>query len=149
MTRSDHEEAERLGRQRARQWPALAAVFITQQATFFSVDQDAPLVRTVDWVKSAGWLMLTLVLLAALWTGGFWLKRREVRELMNDEVTRAHRADALALGFLLAMLMAAGIYIATFFEPVEVRMALHIVLTAGIVTALIRFGLLERRAYRG
>ena len=149
MTRSDHEEADRLSRRRARQLPALAAILITQQATFFSVDQDAPLVRTVDWMKTGGWLALTLVLLAALWTGGYWFRRREVRALMDDEVTRAHRADALAFGFLLAMLVTAGVYVTTLFEPVETRMALHVVLTAGIVTALLRFGLLERRAHRG
>ena len=149
MTRSDHEEADRLSRRRARQLPALAAILITQQATFVSVDQDAPLVRTVDWMKTGGWLALTLVLLAALWTGGYWFRRREVRALMDDEVTRAHRADALAFGFLLAMLVTAGVYVTTLFEPVETRMALHVVLTAGIVTALLRFGLLERRAHRG
>ena len=149
MTRSDHEEADRLSRRRARQLPALAVILIAQQATFFSVDRDAPLVRTVDWMKTGGWLALTLVLLAALWTGGYWFRRREVRALMDDEVTRAHRADALAFGFLLAMLVAAGVYVTTLFEPVETRMALHAVLTFGIVTALLRFGLLERRAHRG
>jgi Na+/proline symporter len=149
MTRSDHEEAERLGRRRARQWPPLAAILLAQQATFFSLDEPDRAMRTVDWVRAGGWLALSLVLLAALWTGGYWFKPRAVRALMDDEVTRANRASARALGYLLAMLVAIGLYLTSLFEPVEMRLAMHTVVSAGIATALLRFGLLERRAYRG
>jgi hypothetical protein len=148
MTRGDFEEAERLGKLRARQWPMFAVLFLCQQASFFAVDNERH-VRTVDWVKSVSWLVLTGVILAALWTGGYWIKRREVRALMNDEVTRAHRADALALGFLLAMMATIALYCISFFEDVPARLALHTITSAGLVTGLIRFGMLERRAHRG
>ncbi len=148
MTSNAFAEAERLGRRRARMLPGFAAIFVTQQAIFFTSDAPDRL-RTVDMVKTGGWLALTLVLLAALWTGGFWFKSREVRALMDDEVTRAHRAQALSLGFLAAMLAAVALYLTTLFAPVDSRTVLHAILSIGLATALLRFGLLERRAHRG
>ncbi|MCW3837492.1 hypothetical protein ACFQ1E_14990 [Sphingomonas canadensis] len=148
MNTNDLAEAEMLGRRRARMWPALSAIFLFQQMVFFAHPDAGQPQRMVEWVRVSAWLMLTLVLIAALWSGGYWVKRRAVRALMNDEVTRANRADALALGFLLAMLAAVALYVAAMFEPVPVRAALHVVLSTGIASALIRFGLLERRAYR-
>lgn len=149
MTAADLAEAERLGRRRARAWQVFALLFVMQQAVFYSANEPPRLVRPVDFVRTGGWLALTLVLLAALWTGGFWLRRREVRALMDDEVTRAHRADALALGFLATMLAAVGYYLVGVFEPTGAREALHGVVTIGIAVALLRFAVLERRAYRG
>ena len=107
---SDVEQAERLGRRRARMLALLAVIFLTQQISFFASESEraSAAVRTVDHVKFGAWLVLSLVLLAALYTGGFWLRRREVRALMDDEITRQHRAAALSLGFLVAMLTAIG-----------------------------------------
>ena len=146
---SDVEQAERLGRRRARVLPILAILFISQQISFFASEQEASaqLVRTVDHVKFGAWLVLSLVLLAALYTGGFWLKPRAVRALMDDEITRAHRASALSLGFLVTILGAIGIYILDMFEPIETRMAIHLIVTVGIAAALVRFGMLERKAH--
>ncbi len=140
------EEADRLSRRRARMLPILAVVFISQQAAFFGEGSGGAAERAVDHVKLGAWLVLSGVLLAALWTGGFWLRKREVRALMDDEITRAHRAAALSIGFLVAMLAAIGLYLVDLFEPMTSRMAIHLIVTAGIVAALLRFGLLERRA---
>lgn len=148
MTSADYAEADRLTRKRARAWPALAGLFLAQQASFFATEAPERLVRTVDWFKFGGWLLLTMVLLAALATGGFWMKRREVRALLNDEVTRAHRADALSTGFFVAMLATVALYATAMFEPFDARFGFHVIATAGIATALVRFGLLERRALR-
>ena len=147
-TSNHHEEADRLGRKRARMLPLLGIIFITQQATFFAQPDRADLTRTVDHVKVSAWLVLTLVLLAALWTGGFWLRKREVRALMDDEVTRANRANALSLAFLLSMLTAVALYVVAMIEPVGIKLALHTIVSVGITAALFRFALLERRAYR-
>jgi hypothetical protein len=147
-TSNDHAEADRLGRKRARMLPFLAVIFLTQQASFFSLDDQSNLTRTVDHVKVSAWLVLTIVLLAALWTGGFWLRSRAVRALMDDEVTRANRASALSLGFLLSMVAAIILYIVAMVQPIGIKLALHTIVTAGITGALIRFGMLERRAYR-
>ena len=143
---SHAEKADRLSRRRARMLPILALFFITQQASFFIEGSGGSAERAVDHVKLGAWLVLSLVLLAALWTGGFWLQKREVRDLMDDEVTRAHRAAALSIGFLVAMLTAIALYVVDMFEPMSSRMAIHLIVTFGIAAALIRFGLLERRA---
>ena len=146
---SNVEQAERLGRRRARMLPLLAVIFLTQQASFFVSESEraSAVVRTVDHVKFGAWLVLSLVLLAALYTGGFWFHRREVRALMDDEITRQHRATALSLGFLVAMLTAIGLYLLDMAEPIGTRVAIHLIVTLGIGAALIRFGLLERRAH--
>ena len=150
----DHESpveaAERLGRRRARMLPVLAILFLTQQLSFFLSENErsSEVIRNVDHVKFGAWLVLSLVLLAALYTGGFWFRAREVRDLMNDEITRQHRAQALSLGFLVAMLTAIALYVVDMAEPVGTRVAIHVVVTLGIGAALIRFGTLERRAHR-
>ena len=144
------EAAERLGRRRARILPVLAILFLTQQLSFFTseMERTSEVIRSVDHVKFGAWMALSLVLLAALYTGGFWFHRREVRDLMNDEITREHRARALSLGFLVAMLTAIALYVVDMAEPVGTRMAIHVIVTLGIGAALVRFGALERRAHR-
>ena len=148
MAGNDVEFADRLGRQRARMLPFLAIAFLTQQASFFTSRIEEP-ARTVDHVKIGAWLILSVVLLLMLTTGGAWIRRRGVRALLNDEVTRANRTEAMRLGFITAMFGGVALYVITFFEAVGGRDAIHLVMTIGIATALIRFGLLERRAHKG
>jgi uncharacterized membrane protein HdeD (DUF308 family) len=52
-------------------------------------------------------------------------------------------------GFLFSMAAAIAVYALTLFDvTVTARDAVHIVMTIGIATALIRWGILERRAHR-
>jgi predicted permease len=139
------EKAEYLSKRRARMLPALAAIFLAQQASYFSTPV-AP--RSVDTVKISAWLVLSIVLLAALATKGFWFHSSEVRNLIDDENTRANRNHAMRSGFLFAMGAGVCVYVLTMFEPVTAREAVHIMMSAGIATALIQWGFLERRAYR-
>ena len=141
------EEADRLSRRRARMLPFLALIYLSQQASFFT-DQHGTMDRAVDHVKLSAWVILTLVLLAALTTKGFWLKGRAVRDLIDDETTRAHRGDALQWGFVLSTLTAIVLYFVTMLEPVGVREAIHIIVSIGMAAALLRFGFLERRALK-
>ena len=138
------EEAERLSRRRARMMPFLALILITQQGAF-AVAADSPR-RSVDYMTLGAWLLLAGVILAALVTGGFWLKPRPVRDLMDDDVTKANRASALALGFVLSMATAMALYVVNFFEEVSAGIAIHVIVTCGLAAAMFRFGLLERRA---
>jgi hypothetical protein len=146
MTSSDIETADRLTRRRARMLPFLAIIFLTQQVSYFA-EADAR-VRMVDHVKVGAWLLLSVVLLLALATGGFWFKPRNVRALMDDEVTRANRAEAFRIGFLITMIAGIALYFLDQFVPVSGREAIHVLVTVGIATALIAFGALERRALR-
>ncbi len=143
---SDIEAADRLSRRRARMLPALAVIFVAQQISYFA-EPDAGM-RAVDHVKIGAWLLLSIVLLLALATGGFWFKPKRVRALMEDEITRANRAEAFRIGFLASMAGAILLYFVSLFEPMSGRMAIHVLTTVGIAAALFRFGFLERRAHR-
>ena len=142
---SPAETADRLNRRRARILPVLAAFMLIQQATFFGASGG---VRSVDMVRNSAWIVLAAVIVATLVTGGYWLQSREVRRLIDDEVTQANRSSALAWGFTVAMIAAIGLFALESFGPGQAttREAIHIIVTAGLATALLRFGYVERRA---
>ena len=127
--------------------PFLAVIYLSQQVTFFSA-LDPGGHESARAVKIGAWLVLSAILLAALTTKGFWLQPREVRDLIDDENTRANRLEAIRYGYIAAMLMAMIVY---FWAQVDVLSAMetvHLVLSACLGVALIRFGFLERRAHR-
>jgi hypothetical protein len=141
------ERAEYLSRRRARMLPALAIIYLTQQATYITIRSGAA-IRSVDQAKISAWLVLSAVLLAAMATKGFWFQPREVRSMIDDEATRSYRTDAMRFGFIFAMLTCIVIYFITMFKIVDGRDAVHIVMSDGLGAALIRWGWLERRAQR-
>src|SRR2546430_16870591 len=142
------EKAEYLSKRRARMLPALAVIFLSQQATFFSEMSGGGHV-SAEKAKISAWLVLSIVLLAGLATKGFWLERKEVRHLVDDENTRANRNEAMRWGFLISMGAAIGVYILTMFDTVTGREATLIIMSFGIAPAILRRGLLESRAHRG
>ena len=141
------ERADYLSRRRARILPFLAIIYFTQQVSFLSALGDGPS-RDADHFKIGAWVVLSIVLLAALATKGFWLQPRAVRDLIDDEGTRANRLDAMRIGFLFACCTALAAYFIAQFQPLTVGEAAHIVITFDLGAALIRFGMLERRAHR-
>jgi len=147
MPMSVAQKADYLSRRRARMLPALAIIFLSQQASFFSQMSGSGHV-SAEKAKISAWLVLSVVLLFGLATKGFWLERKEVRDLIDDENTRANRNEAMRWGFLFAMGSAIAVYILTMFELVTGREAIHIVMSFGIAAALLRWGMLERRAHR-
>lgn len=148
MPMSVAEKAEYLSKRRARMLPALALIFLSQQASFFSQMSGGEHV-SAEKAKISAWLVLSVVLLFGLATKGFWLERREVRDLVDDENTRANRNEAMRWGFLFAMGSAIAVYVLTMFDTVTGREAVHIILSFGIAAALFRWAVLERRAHRG
>jgi hypothetical protein len=145
--RTAAERADYLSRRRARMLPVLAVLYLTQQVSFFSA-LDPASHESAQTVKIGAWLILSFVLLAALTTKGFWFRPREVRELIDDENTRANRLDAIRYGFVAAMLMAMIVYFWVQIEPLTAMETIHLILSAGLGVALVRFGFLERRAHR-
>jgi uncharacterized membrane protein len=141
------EKAEDLSKRRARMLPALAVIFLSQQATFFSQLSGGEHV-SAEKAKISAWLVLSVVMLFALATKGFWLEPKEVRDLVDDENTRANRNEAMRWGFLFAMGTAIGVYILTMFDTVTGREATHIIMSFGIAAAILRWAVLERRAHR-
>lgn len=145
--RSVSEKADYLSRRRARMLPFLAIIYFTQQFSFLSALGDGTH-RDVDHFKIGAWVALSIVLLFALASKGFWFQPKEVRELIDDESTRANRLDAMRLGFLFACGAAIAAYFVAEFQPLTVGETAHLVLTFGLGAALIRFGVLERRAHK-
>jgi hypothetical protein len=142
------EKADYLSKRRARMLPALAVIFLSQQAAFLS-NLGTHEQSSAYSLKVSAWLVLSIVILAALTTKGFWLEPRAVRDLIDDENTRANRNDAMRWGFLFSMAAAIAVYALTLFNvQLTARDAVHLVLTVGIPAALIRWGFLERRAHR-
>lgn len=137
------EQAEQLSRRRARMLPILALVYLSQQATYFTGT-----IGNAHLLRLSAWVVLSVVLLMALVTKGFWFRPRELRDLIDDENTKANRLDAIRLGFLFGMSAAIACYLIDHFEPLAAGEVAHAVITLGLGAALIRFGMLERRAHR-
>jgi hypothetical protein len=144
------ETADRLSRRRARMLPILALFLLIQQATFVTNPRSTDLVhgRLVDQVHFGGWAVLTLVLLAGLATGGFWFRSSELRALLNDEQTAAHRRDSMAFGFIVSALTGTVLYVVASIEPLEPHLAINLIIAFGLAAALLRFAVLERRAHK-
>ena len=144
MDAQDVEMAEKLGRRRSRLMAVQAMLFVSWQGLFLSGNADDK-IRTVSQVKVSAWMVWAILLLVLLATGGGVVRWRKYRSLLEDEFTRANRTQAYVYGFWGTMGSAIGLYAVNLFEPVTVREAIHIILSAGIGTGLITFALLERR----
>ncbi len=141
------ERIERLQQRRTRVMWVQALFFVIWQTSYFSA-QDHALngARLVDHVKIGAYLVWSLALLAFIATGGGYLQSREVRAVLNDETTIAHRRTAMVTGYWVAMLVAVAAYLISLFQPITAGEVIHAVLTAGVASALIHFVKLERRA---
>ena len=138
------EKAERLGRKRAQVFYVLTIVFFAGQGVYFGAPEatrDSP-------PRVGAWLILVLLMLVLLATGGFLIRGRAVRNLLNDENARANRIAAQAVGFWATILALMAIYVESMFDPVTLNQAVHIVGTIGVGAALLTFATRERRAHR-
>lgn len=147
VAQNDTEVADRLGRRRSRFTIVIAIYFIAGQAVYLDNPAHDPL-RLVDQIRISAWLAWAVVLMVLLATNGPWLRSKSLRALMNDEVTRSNRAEAFMWGFWGAMLVAVALYSVSLFEPLTGREAIRAVVTIGLGAALLRFGILERRALK-
>lgn len=145
---TDTETADRLLRRRARMTPVLAMMFVMQQANYFIGPRMDEGTRLVNRIAIGGWLAMSIVLLLGLATGFDWFKSASVRAIINDENTRANRAEAFRVGFLATMIGAIILYVVSLVEPVGGRAAIRVLMAVGVAAALLRFGMLERRALK-
>lgn len=147
MDQTNAARAEYLSHRRARMLPILAVMYLSQQGIYFS-DTSRGRALSAAHAKLGAWAVLTVVLLLVLTTKGFWFHPREVRDMVDDEVTRAHRLDAIRIGFLFSVLTGVALVILDQFEPLSARETVHVIVSLGLGAALVRFGMLERRAQR-
>jgi protein-S-isoprenylcysteine O-methyltransferase Ste14 len=144
-TPTDVERAERISRRRARMFPILGVYFIAGQAIFFNHNDVS---QRIAQFKISAWLVWALVLLIAFAFAGGHFQGKKIRALVEDDVARANRAKAYETGFWAAATAAIALYITNMFEVVTGRDAIHLILTALVGAAMIRFGTLERRALK-
>ncbi|MDQ0462722.1 hypothetical protein QO010_000470 [Caulobacter ginsengisoli] len=141
--------AERLQRRRIRIIWAQAILFLIMQTTYYTnmPSFDAPL-RLVDQVKLSAFAVWAVALMVLLAVSGGVFRSKAVRALMDDELTRAHRASALALGYYAAMLAAIVLYVVSQYVRMSAPEAIHLIVSAGVLAPMLRFVFLERRAER-
>ena len=142
------DQADRLGRRRLRMFFVVGVILITQQASFDRIldRADGP-ASPAGIVLLAAWVVLVIAALAALMTGGMYFQSREVRRLMDDELSKANRSRALAAGFVITILIAVVVFVVSLFEDVSAPEAIHATVTVGLAGALLRFAALERKAH--
>ena len=141
-TQSDAELADHLSRRRARMLPVLGLFFIIQQSAYWA---NPPGERAVDHVRLGAWAAMSLVILFAVTSGGFWRRSPAVRAMIDDEQTRANRSAAMSAGFVAAMLVGIALYVLQGALQLTAGEAIHLVVSAGLITLLMRFAMLERR----
>jgi heme/copper-type cytochrome/quinol oxidase subunit 2 len=140
----DIEEADRIGRVRSRIFFVLAMVFFGGQSLSFT---SSPATRDSH-ARIGAWLILVILILMLLATGGFLLTGRKVRDLLNDETSRSNRLASQALGFWVTIVTALVLYVESIFDPLTFNEGVHILVTLGVGAALISFAVRERRAHR-
>lgn len=133
-------EADALASKRGLMMMGMGLLYLSQQAVYFGGDGRISLVKAILWG------VLTVTMLLILLTRGHLGSPKEVRERLEDEFTRANRAKGLAAGFVAAMIAAIGCFYWTIANELGAKDAVHIIVSAALAVALIRFGWLEHRA---
>jgi hypothetical protein len=145
QSRSPVEVADKVSRKRAVAVAIAAGVFLMIQVTrpVFNSDPDtAHLSRLIMWALNAAALLLLI------YTRGGLVQRREIRELVNDEIARANSRSAVNFGYWIAMSIAMGLYALAGYRDLTAREAIYLIVTPGVGIALLAFAWLERRAHR-
>src|SRR4051812_15190971 len=109
----DVEEAERMGRKRSQIFFVLAIVFFSGQSLYFT---SSPAIRDSH-ARVGAWLILVILIMMLIATGGFLLRARKVRDLLNDETFRINRLASQALGFWVTIITSLVLYIESMFDP--------------------------------
>ena len=143
MKRNEIEQAERFSRQRASLLPAFAILLIVQQGAFIAGGGGNGRYAVISGLT---WMFMALVMILISATGGWLLAGKPVRALMNDETTVAARRKSHSLGFINAMVTAVLLYALTFLKTFSAREAIVVMTAVGLSSALLSFGVMERRA---
>ena len=142
MSRPEFEQAERYTRQRALFLPVAATLLIIQQGAFMAGGGGNGRHAIVTGVA---WMFMATAMLVVAYTGGWLLVRKPIRRLMNDESSQYAKRKSHSLGFLNGTLTAVLLYALSFFEDFSAREAIVIIAAVTLGSALLSFGIMERR----
>ena len=119
---------------------ALLAVVLAGTATFgFDNPVNDAGMRAVAWLVELG------LAVAVLMSGGGLMLSRELRALMNDELSRANRRRAIGFGFFAGLAVMTVLYVAAGVTPIDLRAALRLASGLAVAAALGRYAMLEWR----
>lgn len=144
--RESQAAAERIGRSTITKMAVFAAAFLVWQILYFTVFPDpGDTLRRVDIVRTAAFLAWSVALLRLFATGGGVFRPRDVRRFLDDERTQAMRAAAYRVGFWVMIGICFLAYIGTMLTPLRAVDLAHVCLSAGVLSVLVSFLVLERR----
>lgn len=135
------EKAERNSLVRAILFYLLALSLLASTILSIANGHDEPN-RLMAWFVLIGLTALNLTSVPFLW------RQRRLSALMNDETTRDHRRSSLATGFWAMILATAATVAVSSFATLSAIALGRVVVTAGLMAALIAFATLELRASR-
>ncbi len=136
------ENAERKSRARAI-IGYLLAVTLLASAVLAIRGHSEGAARLVPWFVMIGLTALNLTALPFRWS-----RCGPVARLMNDETTHDHRRSSLAAGFWAMLVAATATIVVAALLPLDAISAGRVVVTAGLMAALVAFSTLELRAGR-
>ena len=147
QSQSPVELADQASRKRAILVAVAAGFFLIIQIVTRPVFNNDPetashLSRVIMWAVNAAALLLLL------FTGGGLLQKKEIRALVNDEVTRTHSRSAVVVGYWTSMIIAMGLYAFAGSDSFTAREAIYLIVTPSVCLALLVFSWLELRAHR-
>ena len=143
---SSVEIADRVSRRRAIGVGIAAVIFLLVQIAARPVFLSAP--QTMSLSRAVVWGVNAILLLLLLFTGGGLAYKREIRALVNDEVSRNNYHSAITLAYWIAMIIAMTLYALAGGYHFTSRETVYLIVTPSVGLALITFSLLELRAHR-
>jgi hypothetical protein len=121
-------------------------------ATQYVLDRGGPTplglprgIATVSYFLVIAICLLTAVIVTWLMLMGAGYPKT-IRPVMDDELSRAHRAKAIASGFLASFVGGTAAFAAGLIEPRWAVLSLPFVTTGSLAVAAVHFALMERRA---
>jgi len=99
-------------------------------------------------LRSYMWAINAALLLALSLPAGGLIWGRRVRELVNDDVSRANARTAAAAAFWVAMVIALGLYALPVSQAMTARQAIYLIVLPTTGLAPLVFAWLESRALR-
>ncbi|MDR6790843.1 high-affinity Fe2+/Pb2+ permease [Sphingomonas sp. BE138] len=128
------ERAERLSKHRA-----LAAIIMgTALAATQTQRMDASGAGPITWIVTG-----LIVAIFLIWASGIF-RNTALRGILNDEGSDVSRRRSLMIGFWNMLATAVVCYVLTYVKDYGPRDAIQIIMSVGICSALISFGVAER-----
>jgi hypothetical protein len=97
-------------------------------------------------LRGLAWAVWGMLVLTATFWPGWGRGTARQRRILNDELTQAHREAARTAGFWFLLVALAALFAVQFFQPINLRLAMMAIVTAGIAFPALVFSALQRRA---